>query len=115
MVECYIGIDLGTTNSAIAWGHTDSGRIKPEIIEISRQVDEIGQMREEILLPSCAYFPRPNSSIVGNHAKSMIQVEPGSVAKSMKCYMDPGSKVFKGPSGVTLDSYSDCSRNSQIS
>ena len=98
----FIGIDLGTTNSAIAWGGMDPrvNRFRPHIIKIDRQVDEyeFGRAR---LLPSCAYFPPGGSPTIGDYAKGKIQEEPGRVAKSMKRFMCQGNHRFIGTGGVS--------------
>ena len=101
----FIGIDLGTTNSAIAWGGLDPrvNRFRPHIIEIDRQVDEYEVGRDR-LLPSCAYFSpfSPGSGpTIGDYAKGKIQEEPGCVAKSMKRFMYEGNRTFVGAGGTS--------------
>ena len=89
----YIGIDLGTTNSAIAYGGIDrrSNQYEAGIIKIRRKVDEY-KSDNESLLPSCQYFPEGDGTpFVGNYAKSMLGRYPNRVAISTKCYMDNGS------------------------
>lgn len=91
----YIGIDLGTTNSAIAYGGISrvSNRCDAQIIKIQRKVDAYGS-GDESLLPSCKYFPERGTPFVGNYAKTMLGKYPNRVAKSMKCYMDQGNCNF---------------------
>ena len=91
----YIGIDLGTTNSAIAYGGISriSNRCDPQIIEIPRKVDA-HEFRDKSLLPSCAYFPGYGTPFVGDYAKTMLGTYPKLVAKSMKCCMDKGDCNF---------------------
>ena len=98
----FIGIDLGTTNSAIAWGAMDPrvNRFRPHIIEIDRQVDEY-TFRRDRLLPSCAYFSPGGVTTIGDYAKGKIQEEPGRVAKSMKRFMSQGNHRFIGAGGVS--------------
>ena len=98
----FIGIDLGTTNSAIAWGRMDPrvNRFKPRIIEIDRQVGEYTSRRDR-LLPSCAYFSPYGSTTIGDYAKGKIQEEPGRVAKSMKRFMYQGHHKLIGAGGVS--------------
>lgn len=100
---CYIGIDLGTTNSAIAWGMLDirANQFRSRMIEIDRQMDVNGRTRQHRLLPSCTYFSPRGISIIGDYAKTMLQKEPGLVAKSMKRCMDKGDHIFTGTDGVS--------------
>ncbi|MDE0018873.1 MAG: Hsp70 family protein [Candidatus Poribacteria bacterium] len=97
----YIGIDLGTTNSVIAFGRIDSSGINAKIIPIPRKSKD-GRLRRDGLLPSTTYFnPTSTSPTVGDYAKAMIYAEPERVAKSMKCYMDPGTQTIDNQGGVT--------------
>ena len=89
----YIGIDLGTTNSAIAYGGISriSNRCDAHIVNIRRKVDAY-KAGDESLLPSCQYFPEGDGTpSVGDYAKRMLGMYPNRVAKSTKCYMDNGS------------------------
>ena len=88
----YIGIDLGTTNSAIAYGGISriSNRCDAHIIDIPRKV-EAHKSGNKSLLPSCQYFPEVGTPFVGDYAKTMLGKYPNRVAKSTKCYMDQGS------------------------
>lgn len=100
----YIGIDLGTTNSAIAWGWIDATtqKFNQSIIEIDRVKDSRGTRMRDKLVPSCAYFDKTKGSfIIGDYAKKMLQEKPWFVAKSMKLCMDRGHHKFTGADGVS--------------
>lgn len=92
----YIGIDLGTTNSAIAYGGISlrSYRCDAQIIDIPRKVDAY-MSGNKSLLPSCQYFPVVGTPFVGDYAKTMLGKFPNRVAKSTKCYMDKGSENLR--------------------
>ena len=66
----YIGIDLGTTNSAVAFGGISNRdqRCGAHIIEIQRRVD-VHQSDNKSLLPSFLYLSPSGSSFVGDYAK----------------------------------------------
>ena len=87
----YIGIDLGTTNSAIAYGgiNRKSNRCDAHIIDIPRKVDA-HRSNNDSLLPSCKYFPESGTPFIGDYAKTMLGKYPNRVAKSTKCRMDKG-------------------------
>ena len=93
--DFYIGIDLGTTNSVIAWGQLDpvENLVEPEIIPISMlNIDET--IEEKELLPSCVYFREGDAPIVGEYAKAKIgQAEIERTAKSFKIEM--GNRDWK--------------------
>ncbi|MFZ9970477.1 MAG: Hsp70 family protein, partial [Bacteroidia bacterium] len=54
--EVVLGIDLGTTNSLVAW--VPAGERDPQILESS----------EGRLTPSVLYFPQDGSPVVGKRA-----------------------------------------------
>ena len=91
--EIYIGIDLGTTNSAIAYGgiNRTNNRREAHIIKIPRKVDA-NTVDDHILLPSCQYHPKSGTPYVGDHAKTMHRKYPNRVATSTKCRMDKGGE-----------------------
>ena len=100
----YIGIDLGTTNSAIAWGWIDANtnEFRQSIIDIDRVVNKDGSFKRDKLLPSCVYFPQHSlSPIIGDYAKVMLEKEPWLVAKSMKLCMDRGYHKFTSADSVS--------------
>ena len=70
-----IGIDLGKTNSAIAWGKVDSEIVEPEIIDV-RMFDQDGAVVSTPLLPSCVHFPiGKDYPIVGEYGKWLIETD----------------------------------------
>lgn len=92
-----IGIDLGTTNSVLAYSEIENGKIKTKVIEIERLDIRPGHrvytQKREKLLPSVAYYDASeNSWIVGDGAQKRFQEKPASVAKSVKRHMDSGEK-----------------------
>lgn len=80
-----IGIDLGTTNSVIAWGRFDpeENTVDPQIIEIPMlTVNE--EVVERPLLPSCIYFREDDVPIVGEYGKSRFS--PAEVKRTTKSF-----------------------------
>ena len=85
-----VGIDLGTTNSLIAYGMTDdNGKIKTIVQKVKRAIDNKGTKRNDVLLPSCIYYPdnSENEPVVGDVAKEYYSIRPYRVAKSIKSQM----------------------------
>lgn len=79
-----IGIDLGTTNSVIAWGKVDSKNVEPEIIDV-RMFSEDGALVPTQLLPSCVHFPiGKNYPIVGEYGKGFI--DPNNAKRTAKSF-----------------------------
>ena len=93
-MQPYFGIDLGTTNSAIAFGIGRSpNTIEPRLIGIENRKDWRGRGTQQSLLPSCVYYENTNSlPEVGNYAKTQFWDEPLHVAKSTKPYMNSDSR-----------------------
>jgi len=85
-----IGIDLGTTNSAVAV--TDANGITTTLAE--RDGARI--------LPSCVYFAPDGSVVVGQRAKAMAVLEPDRVAMLFKRGMGEANFQFDG-SEFTVD------------
>lgn len=83
-----IGIDLGTTYSAIA-KLDDSGH--PTIVPVD----------EERTIPSCIYVESVNKRIVGKEAKSEVALEHESIVQRFKRYMG-SDKTYKTKCGVEL-------------
>lgn len=97
----YFGIDLGTTNSVLAWAKVDPSNlgetpINPQAVEIKMpartnyRANGFGE-----LLPSCVYFKdnQPNP-IVGMYAKGMLISQPKNVVKSIKTKMGTAHSMF---------------------
>ena len=87
----FLGIDLGTTNSVIAYANPRAnGELKPMVVEIPR-ISDTGGSRNEKTLPSVVYY-RLNKDgkfnpIVGDFAKAQYGKRFGLVIKSIKSSM----------------------------
>lgn len=83
----YIGIDLGTTNSVMAWGtlNPQTNQLETKVVEIKMMIERGGTAKKE-LLPSCVYFKEGGPPIVGEYAKTMIG-RTNRVIKSIKSEM----------------------------
>ena len=68
-----VGIDLGTTNSLVAYNEKDPSR--PVLVKDSNN---------ECIVPSVVYFDENNQPIVGSHAKSKIAQHPERTIFSVK-------------------------------
>lgn len=88
----YYGIDLGTTNSAIAYGYVDSNKkVTTQVCKINRYGREGGIEAKETL-SSVVYYKydmKKNcyNPIIGDFAKNQFGKKYGSVMKSVKNYM----------------------------
>jgi molecular chaperone DnaK (HSP70) len=93
-----IGIDLGTTNSALAFAPL-TGETKPEILQIP-QWDSLSGLIESSTLPSFLYFPEDAVAtrllgrdstrgqwIVGRFARTKAGETPGRVVHSAKSWL----------------------------
>src|SRR5260370_18389210 len=61
-----VGIDLGTTNSALAYVDTGAGG-EPVLAHLAiPQVGQLGVVEERPLLPSFLYLPGPNEQPAGS-------------------------------------------------
>ncbi|MDE0018871.1 MAG: Hsp70 family protein [Candidatus Poribacteria bacterium] len=96
----YFGIDLGTTNSVLAYAEVDPDNqettpISPEIVEINMPGRTNPRAYDtDKLLPSCVYFNRTGQSIVGTHAKGMLKSPHANVVKSIKTKMGTSAPIF---------------------
>jgi Fe-S protein assembly chaperone HscA len=70
--EIIVGIDLGTTNSLVAFINPDKN---PQVI------NDAGK---GILVPSVVYFNSQNEAIVGNEAKEFLTTDPANTIFSVK-------------------------------
>lgn len=101
MLGKFVGIDLGTTNSAVALAEEDAyGHLRVNALQIS-QVDNIVSNVESIkkydTIPSVVYYKDTKGTfkpIVGKFAKEMYVSRPDFVAKSVKSQM--GNPEVKG-------------------
>ncbi len=85
--QIYFGIDLGTTNSCVAFGTYDplTNSVKPSIMKISQRNSVMG-MEQRTLLPSAVYFDETNP-VVGIFARDKLQTQPSRVVFSIKNYI----------------------------
>ncbi|KQS35866.1 molecular chaperone DnaK [Pedobacter sp. Leaf194] len=70
--EIIVGIDLGTTNSLVAFINPDKN---PQVI------NDAGK---GLLVPSIVYFNNQNEAIVGNEAKEYLTTDPANTIFSVK-------------------------------
>ncbi|BBF43220.1 chaperone protein DnaK [Lachnospiraceae bacterium KM106-2] len=92
MRNFYLGIDLGTTNSVVAYGNlTKSGALKCNVLELERKTENGGQARNKTLPSVVFYYKDPKSGVispeVGDYAKSRYGTKLGYVSKSVKSLM----------------------------
>ncbi|MFN7921596.1 MAG: hypothetical protein U0Q16_15960 [Bryobacteraceae bacterium] len=80
-MQFIVGIDLGTTNSALAFAPTEGGAVTPfPIAQLARP----GEVRDEPLLPSCLFlhgpadFPANKVALPWNHTPTYVT---GQLAK----------------------------------
>ncbi len=92
-----IGIDLGTTNSVIAWGRVGSENdpLEPQIIDV-RMRNKNRALIFDPLLPSCVYFPKGQDyQIVGEYSKEFI--DPEDVQRTRKSFKIKMGENFGDP------------------
>ena len=106
-----VGIDLGTTNSAVAW--TDPGRdaIQPRPI---RQQLAAGETGDAPVLPSFLFFPPDEvDPIVGTAARDLGRLRPGRLVASSKSWLcHPG--VDRSAAILPWHGEADCPRVSPV-
>ena len=74
-----LGIDLGTTNSLIAFKN-------------GKKVSLIGDENGDALIPSVVHFPENGSVIVGENAKNKLNIDPLNTVSSAKRLIGRGKK-----------------------
>ena len=74
-----LGIDLGTTNSLIAFKN-------------GKKVSLIGDENGDALIPSVVHFPENGSVIVGENAKNKLNIDPLNTVSSVKRLIGRGKK-----------------------
>ena len=106
MTRFAIGIDLGTTNSALAWIDLTarSGRLSAEVLPIPQLID-VGEVEARSLLPSFVYLPAkdeflPSSlrlpwsdgtgPVLGEAARKLGSKVPGRFVASAKSWLCHG-------------------------
>lgn len=94
--QFYTAIDLGTTNSVIAYGNIARNRMKPIVLELDRKNDT-GSTSRNTLLPSVVFYYKNNEgnmvTDVGDYAKSRYGTRAGYVCKSVKSLMGVTNQV----------------------
>ena len=96
--QLYYGIDLGTTNSAIAYGHIGGdGKLRTQICAVNRFGKE-GGIEAKNTLPSVVYYKKDAKknelkTIVGDFAKNQYGKKYGSVIKSVKNHMGSSQEI----------------------
>lgn len=99
MKDFYLGIDLGTTNSVVAYGNlAKSGNLKCNVLDLERKTENGGQAREKTLPSVVFYYKDPKTGKiipeVGNYAKSRYGTKLGYVSKSVKSLMGIENTAF---------------------
>ena len=102
MSDYFIGIDLGTTHSAVFYSESKQENATPEIKQLSiPQFTAAGQITEQPLLPSFVYFPHATeflesdlqlpwgraNSIVGQLARELGAKSSGRLVQSAKSWL----------------------------
>ena len=84
----YIGIDLGTTNSVMAWGsiNPQTNHLEPKVVPINMLTEHNRTQRRDSL-PSCIFFQEGQPPKVGEYAKKMSAIRPDRVVKSIQLQM----------------------------
>ena len=94
--QFYAAIDLGTTNSVIAYGNIVNDKLKPIVLELDRKNDT-GSTSRNPLLPSVVFYYKNNEgnmvTDVGDYAKSRYGPRAGYVCKSVKSLMGVSDQV----------------------
>lgn len=87
MTRTFVGIDLGTTNSVIAWGQVTDVKqvVVPKEIELSMKSRDGGLTRRKTL-PSFLFMQDPDNPVVGEYAKALVGISP-HVVRSVKSRM----------------------------
>lgn len=92
----YFAIDLGTTNSVMAYGNIVNDRMNPIVLELDRKNDT-GSTSRSKLLPSVVFYYKNKAgeivSDVGDYAKSRYGTINGYVCKSVKSLMGVTDRV----------------------
>lgn len=94
MSKWYVGIDLGTTNSALSTCRIDDmGDLNATPVKLKRKARSTSSNNEheEETLPSCVQYKKDTEGnyniIVGDYAKEQFSTRPDTVAKSIKTQM----------------------------
>ena len=91
MTRAIIGIDLGTSNCAVAFVDPDRGARAPIIDFPISQMRRPGEFAAQPLLPSCIYLPSehetPSEPVVGEYARWHGAQVPGRLVSSAKSWL----------------------------
>lgn len=90
----FVGIDLGTTNSTLAFQKLDQDRIQQ--FSIHQRLDQ-GVEGEQFTLPSFVLFPPGEEMCVGQFAKSRGEELPERVIASAKSWLSHSAIDRRGP------------------
>ena len=94
--QYYTAIDLGTTNSVIAYGNIQNNVMRPIVLELDRKND-MGSKSRNPLLPSVVFYYKNNEgkivTDIGDYAKSRYGTRAGYVCKSVKSLMGTTDQV----------------------
>lgn len=93
----YIGIDLGTTNSVISFGHINprTGKLEAKVFSFKGIASDGKSVKTFEILPSYVFFKDNDSPIVGEYAKGMLSLQASKVVKSIKSKMgEPDVYVY---------------------
>ena len=94
--QYYTAIDLGTTNSVIAYGNMQNNTMKPIVLELDRKNDT-GSKSRNPLLPSVVFYYKNSdgkmTADIGDYAKSRYGTRSGYVCKSVKSLMGTSDQV----------------------
>ena len=107
-----VGIDLGTTNSAVAWTDPSGETITPRPV---RQLLAVGERGDAPVLPSFLFFPPEDAAdpIVGTAARDLGRLRPGRLVASSKSWLcHPG--VDRSAAILPWHGEADCPRVSPV-
>lgn len=91
----YCAIDLGTTNTAIAYGtfNNKKKQFEAHIMRLKVQQSN-GEVTDQEVVPSCVYMDLNGNPIVGSYAKEMAAKVPRQVVTSVKSNMGTGREYY---------------------
>lgn len=94
--QFYTAIDLGTTNSVIAYGNIVNDKFNPVVLDLERK-NETGSTSRGSLLPSVVFYYKNKDgdmmTDVGDYAKGRYGINSGYVCKSVKSLMGVSDRV----------------------
>jgi|GEM_PF-1267892 len=83
----HVGIDLGTTNTVLAYARRNRyGIVEPSVVKIM-QLDEYNNSIQEELLPSVLFYDFHGNIFIGRKAKYMKYYHPDRTVYNSKRYM----------------------------